>query len=286
MANGGNRMIFLSILKIIGIVLLCLLLFILLIILAVLFVPIRYKVKGSHYDEMNLSGNVSWFFHFISIRFGYDSDKKITVLGRILGIRIFPKKHKKKSIDNSSMKKKKEKKTETKKHIRDSKSEKQISESENVDFSDTDASDNKFSIKKWFLKIKEKIKDKYKKIKRFIKKWKRIITDEHNHNAVRFLKDKFIHLLKVIMPKKMFLKADFSLGEPDKTALVLGVVSMFPIGYQNKWQIHPDFEAEEAYFKGEGYAKGKICVYKLLFIALSVFMNKECKRLYRMINKK
>ncbi len=78
----------LSILKIIGIVLLVLILLVLFLIFALLFVPIRYQLAGG-YNEENRNGEVclSWFLHFVSLRFFYDlKEQKGGAQIRILGI--------------------------------------------------------------------------------------------------------------------------------------------------------------------------------------------------------
>ena len=87
------------------------------------------------------------------------------------------------------------------------------------------------------------------------------------------------------MPYKLYLKAEFSAGSPDKTGMVLGILAMFPIGYRNKWKIRPDFEREEIYIDSEFDIKGHIFLYKILVIAIRVFVDKNCRKLYNEIRK-
>ena len=87
------------------------------------------------------------------------------------------------------------------------------------------------------------------------------------------------------MPYKLYLKAEFSAGSPDKTGMVLGILTMFPIGYRNKWKIRPDFEREEIYINSEFDIKGHIFLYKILVIAIRVLVDKNCRKLYNEIRK-
>ena len=87
------------------------------------------------------------------------------------------------------------------------------------------------------------------------------------------------------MPYKLYLRAEFSAGSPDKTGMVLGILAMFPIGYKNKWKIRPDFEREEIYIDSEFDIKGHIFLYKILVIAIRVLVDKNCRKLYNEIRK-
>lgn len=69
--------IILLILKIIGIGLLCLLGLVLLFALLVLFVPVRYKVRGSYLDKtIKASGQITWLCHAVSVLGIYDGGAK------------------------------------------------------------------------------------------------------------------------------------------------------------------------------------------------------------------
>ena len=84
--------IILLILKIIGIGLLCLLGLALLFILLVLFVPVRYKVRGSYIDKkIKAFGQVTWLGRAVSVLGAYDGDageNKGSFRVRLFGIPI------------------------------------------------------------------------------------------------------------------------------------------------------------------------------------------------------
>ena len=123
------------------------------------------------------------------------------------------------------------------------------------------------------------------KIKRLTGKIKKILKDDSCKEALNKIKTELINLLKAIMPYKLYLKAEFSAGSPDKTGMVLGILAMFPIGYRNKWKIRPDFEREEIYIDSEFDIKGHIFLYKILIIAIRVLVDKNCRKLYNEIRK-
>ncbi len=79
--------IILLILKIIGFVLLGVLGLALLLVLAVLFVPVRYKAKGSKHEDLKADGRITWLLHILRIRIIYD-DGKLKTNGKLLFFKI------------------------------------------------------------------------------------------------------------------------------------------------------------------------------------------------------
>lgn len=294
-------MIFLNILKIIGIVLVVLLCILLVLILLVLFYPVKYRILGTEvYDKENKSDihiRLSWIFHLIGVN--VDIDPELTARLRIL----FVKKNLMKDSDTSddrsdnngdggscdsdscnsdsieaeNIKNISEtdiKNTdniavaEEKTNANATKAEKSVSEDEDTNATNA-YSDNKGK----------------EKIKRLTGKIKKILKDDSCKAALNKIKTELINLLKAIMPYKLYLKAEFSAGSPDKTGMVLGILAMFPIGYRNKWKIRPDFEREEIYIDSEFDIKGHIFLYKILIIAIRVLVDKNCRKLYNEIRK-
>lgn len=80
--------IILMILKILLYVLLAILGLILLVILIVLFVPIRYRVSGSKYKEIDALIKISYLLHFIRISADYDG-KKVIVVAKVLFFTVY-----------------------------------------------------------------------------------------------------------------------------------------------------------------------------------------------------
>lgn len=294
-------MIFLNILKIIGIVLVVLLCILLVLILLVLFYPVKYRILGTEvYDKENKSDihiRLSWIFHLIGVN--VDIDPELTAGLRIL----FVKKNLMKGSDTSNDRS--DNNGDGGSCDSDSCNSDSI-EAENIkNISETDIknTDNiavaEEKINANATKAEKSVsEDEYtnatnaysnnkgkEKIKRLTGKIKKILKDDSCKAALNKIKTELINLLKAIMPYKLYLKAEFSAGSPDKTGMVLGILAMFPIGYRNKWKIRPDFEREEIYIDSEFDIKGHIFLYKILVIAIRVLVDKNCRKLYNEIRK-
>lgn len=307
-------MIFLNILKIIGIVLVVLLCILLVLILLVLFYPVKYRILGTEvYDKENKSDihiRLSWIFHLIGVN--VDIDQELTAGLRIL----FVKKNLMKDSDTSNDRSDNNGdggscdsdsiEEENIKNISETGikntdnivvAEKSVSENEytnaanaysnNIE-TENNSSDNNDSFDSNDTSEEESDTEreiKKEKIKRLTAKIKKILKDDSCKAALNKIKTELINLLKAIMPYKLYLKAEFSAGSPDKTGMVLGILAMFPIGYRNKWKIRPDFEREEIYIDSEFDIKGHIFLYKILVIAIRVLVDKNCRKLYNEIRK-
>lgn len=294
-------MIFLNILKIIGIVLVVLLCILLVLILLVLFYPVKYRIWGTEvYDKENKSDihiRLSWIFHLIGVNMNIDPE--LTAGLRIL----FVKKNLMKDSDTSNDRS--DNNGDGGSCDSDSCNSDSI-EAENIkNISETDIknTDNiavaEEKINANATKAEKSVsEDEYtnatnaysnnkgkEKIKRLTGKIKKILKDDSCKAALNKIKTELINLLKAIMPYKLYLKAEFSAGSPDKTGMVLGILAMFPIGYRNKWKIRPDFEREEIYIDSEFDIKGHIFLYKILVIAIRVLVDKNCRKLYNEIRK-
>ena len=294
-------MIFLNILKIIGIVLVVLLCILLVLILLVLFYPVKYRIFGTEvYDKENKSDihiRLSWIFHLIGVN--VDIDPELTAGLRIL----FVKKNLMKDSDTSNddendrndnaddgssydsgANDNESAQKVVKKDVKDTEN----NSSDNKDIYDNNISDNEDSYDSDDTSEEESDTEreiKKEKIKRLTAKIKKILKDDSCKEALNKIKTELINLLKAIMPYKLYLKAEFSAGSPDKTGMVLGILAMFPIGYKNKWKIRPDFEREEIYIDSEFDIKGHIFLYKILVIAIRVLVDKNCRKLYNEIRK-
>ena len=294
-------MIFLNILKIIGIVLVVLLCILLVLILLVLFYPVKYRILGTEvYDKENKSDihiRLSWIFHLIGVN--VDIDPELTAGLRIL----FVKKNLMKDSDTSnddendrndnaddgsSYDSGANDNESAQKVVKKDVIETENNSSDNKDIYDNNISDNEDSYDSDDTSEEDTDTErdiKKEKIKRLTAKIKKILKDDSCKEALNKIKTELINLLKAIMPYKLYLKAEFSSGSPDKTGMVLGILAMFPIGYKNKWKIRPDFEREEIYIDSEFDIKGHIFLYKILVIAIRVLVDKNCRKLYNEIRK-
>ncbi len=133
--------------------------------------------------------------------------------------------------------------------------------------------------------IVSKIKGIIERIKQVYPRIKKILTDEQNQDAVKHLKNEVVYLIKIFLPKKSKINAVFSTGSPDTTGQLFGVLACFPAMYQKDWKLIPDFQSDAAYFKGTFWGRGWIALYQLVGIVMRILFDKNCRRLYTMINK-
>lgn len=240
----------LSILQMMGWILLVVLLLLLLVLLVLLFCPVRYLVEGEFLEQKWAKAKVHWLLHLIGVKVSYGDD---LIYGEFW---IFWKK-KTFSVDLTD-------KTETPKE--------QVVKKETV-------SDEKGeSIISKIKGIIERIREVYAKIKK-------ILTDEKNQKAVTHIKNEIVYLIKILLPKKSKIDAVFSTGSPDTTGQIFGILACFPAFYHREWKLLPDFEADDAYFKGSFWGKGRVYGYQFVGIILRIIFDKNCRRLYTIINK-
>lgn len=293
------------ILKILGILLLVLLCLFILMMLSILFLPFRYRFKGTIHYKFEGRIVVSWLFHLISLRCDIiDSTPEISL--RIFG---FPKKFQVEAEVDAPLnkKKKKGKKKKQKKAQDDSNDGKQSKEIEPAKATEEEpkirGSDEtrktpdksleqreakktsaygrlKQRINIIYYKIKsvlKKIIEKSKDMKTFFLNIKNVITDETNKNAVNFLIREARFILRHIAPRKIKAALMFSAGDPALTGQILGICSTLPFFYRYDCNISPDFQAEDFYINGFFDIKGYVRGFHLLVLGIRVIRNKDIK---------
>lgn len=291
--------ILLTILKIIGIILLVLIGLILLAVAVILLVPIRYHGEGAR-EEKILSGNVklTWLLHMISASASLSEDgTKIRVC--LFGKTIYPKT---KKPPKKSKAKKMPKQEATKKS---EKSEKPKQQSDTVSkevatiyepqkpnpelpkkekSARPDVKSKFEDIKQKLLAVKEKFIDSkagIQKIKNKIDYWKNLLTSDPMKEAMEFLWKKTKGLLHHILPRRMTGRIHFGFEDPSKTGKTLAYFSMlYPFTKENL-VIEPEFETEELILEGDIAFRGRIRLGYLVYVALSVVLNKNIRRQYK-----
>ena len=296
--------ILLLILKIIGIVLLVLLALVILFIIGILFVPYAYRVKGSFHGKPDLTASIYGLGHLVGIGVILtESGAKMYL--RICGIRKFlrsgNKDNKTGNTDQYEERVSENPKPDT--HEKPAIQEVgEARETDNDDVSSADAAESlenetdvfpaadvqasgKFpqKIKSWIAKIKNffyTLKQAFYHMKQTIWKMKQLLTDESHKRAFAKVKTSVWKLLKILMPRRLKLNLEYSTGSPDTTAQLLGILAMFPIGYQNRWKVHPDFTAENAYAEADFDVKGRVLGFSFLKLLLGLVLDKDCRKLY------
>lgn len=275
--------VLLLILKIIGIILLVILALFVLLIVGILFVPYAYRVKGSFHGKPDLTASIYGLGHLVGIGMIL-TENGAKIYLRICGIRKF--------LQSGN----KENKTGNTDQYEENMGEGQKTDPETGNYENLPMPEMQ-KIKAFWQKI-VKIPEKFKRViarirdffhtiksalgnvKKTIRKVKCLLTNESHKSAFTKLKTSVWQLLKILMPYRLKLNLDYSTGSPDTTAQLLGILTMFPIGYQNRWNVHPDFTADNAYAEAEFDVKGRILGFSLLKLILGLVLDKDCRKLY------
>lgn len=275
--------VLLLILKIIGIILLVILALFVLLIVGILFVPYAYRVKGSFHGKPDLTASIYGLGHLVGIGMIL-TENGAKIYLRICGIRKF--------LQSGN----KENKTGNTDQYEENMSEGQKTDPETGNYENLPMPEMQKIKAFWqkIVKIPEKfkrviarirdffhtIKSAFGNVKKTIRKVKCLLTNESHKIAFAKLKTSVWQLLKILMPYRLKLNLEYSTGSPDTTAQLLGILTMFPIGYQNRWNVHPDFTADNAYAEAEFDVKGRILGFSLLKLILGLVLDKDCRKLY------
>lgn len=292
--------IVLSILEVLGWVLLILLLVVILLLILLLFCRLHYIIEGEWLEEKWARVKAHWLFHLIRAKVSYGDDliygevhifwKKITFSSDLTTkkeeteaeVEEVDEEIVDDTLNTSNMDERRvEEKvvgTETTAELRGEAEPWSKHETGTDPQEDILSEEQKESIVSKIKGIIERIKEVYPRIKK-------ILTDEKNKKAVMHLKDEVLYLIKIFLPKKSKIDAVFSTGSPDTTGQLFGILACFPAMYQKNWKLLPDFQADDAYFKGSFWGKGWIALYQIVGIILRIVFDKNCRRLYTMINK-
>lgn len=275
--------VLLLILKIIGIILLVILALFVLLIVGILFVPYAYRVKGSFHGKPDLTASIYGLGHLVGIGMIL-TENGAKIYLRICGIRKF--------LQSGN----KENKTGNTDQYEENMGEGQKTDPETGNYENLPMPEMQKIKAFWqkIVKIPEKfkrviarirdffhtIKSAFGNVKKTIRKVNCLLTNESYKSAFAKLKTSVWQLLKILMPYRLKLNLEYSTGSPDTTAQLLGILTMFPIGYQNRWNVHPDFTADNAYAEAEFDVKGRILGFSLLKLILGLVLDKDCRKLY------
>ena len=306
----------LSILQVIGWILLIAFLLIVFALLIILFCPVRYLIEGEWLEEKWAKAKIHWLLHLFGLKVSYGDDLiygEFWMLWKKKTFSVDLTKQKEETEtfteDDAETFEKDVEESEVEKHetVKDTPTEKVIGtesaeelrgevpevieESQEVPTEDEDepmpddAGDEEPILDEKVESIISKIKGIIERIKEVYGKIKKILSDEKNQDAMTHIKNEIVYLVKILLPKKSKIDAVYSTGSPDTTGQLFGVLACFPSFYQKNWKLLPDFEADDAYFKGSFWGKGRVYGYQIVGIILRILFDKNCRRLYTIINK-
>lgn len=297
--------ILLCILKWIGIILLSILALVLLVLLAVLFVPLRYKVKGSYEEKPDAAVTVSWLLHLIHVKVRYTDALFWQV--RIFGIPFLDSRREKKQKEPEASEASEA--NEASETVPDGVTE--VVGEENAPSAEvtgikaeateiTDEPERKgiFSklaeflrvlfrtIGQVFRKIRytiHNICDKIRNVRENIGYYHSVLTSEEGHATLALVKRELGNLFKHIAPRKFKLDLRFGFDDPATTGQVMGIAGMLYPLWNYDITLRPDFE--QKVMAGKVYIRGRIRVFTLIRIAWRVYFNKNLKKVLAKLKK-
>lgn len=304
--------ILLTILKIIGIIFLVLLGILLAVILLVLFVPVRYRAEGEYQESFRAKGQITWLLHLLSVHFSVENGFLYSV--KVAGIRILPRREK----DSASAPEKNKASAPETKELPDAAPSEEVSkepsedrlsekpqaiteeqaapEPESPEASGAEQKEAaRFSV--WerlsekFYAIFRKCREKYEMICAKIEQVReqfsyyiRILKREETKALVQLVISQLKRIIRHILPGKLDVYVHIGTGDPASTGQLLAISGMLYPLFGEKLVVVPDFE--EKHVEAAFHMKGKITVFVLLISALRVIINKNFRKLIRILRKK
>lgn len=302
--------IILGILKFIGLLLLGILGLAVFLLLLVLFVPVRYRARGSYYGAIKGNAGVSWLLHILSCQVVYDGEADVCI--RVFGIRLGgrkrtgeseteePKRNVREDLKREKIRKEKDApQTEAPKKKPEAGSgqsgeaqkmgehretgNRQKDEIHGKAGAEQDTGKHrKFSLGNPLEKIRvtfQRICDKLETINEKKEQILDFINQEDNRNTFRLLKRQVYRLLKHILPGKVKGRVKFGFDDPYTTGQILTWVSPFYGLYAKKLQLIPSFD--EKVLEGELNLKGRIRLGTVTAIAVRMLFDKNFRTLLK-----
>lgn len=124
-----------------------------------------------------------------------------------------------------------------------------------------------------------KIRDKYRQ-------FRKEYTDETNRHAVKCLWKELCFLLRHYKPRRMEADIEFSLADPARTGMAVGMFSLIPVIYRYPCSIVPDFSSDRLYAEGRFFVKGKVTVFIFLLSLLHLIRDREFRKTVRRLLKR
>ncbi len=133
------------------------------------------------------------------------------------------------------------------------------------------------SLKKKFLGIKTNLQETKKKLDY----WKNLLLSDPMKEAFSKLVKTAKSLLRHILPRRLSGRIHFGFEDPSLTGKILAYLSMVYPFTKDTLLIEPEFEAQELILEGNLSFRGRIRLGYLLYLVLSVVLDKNIRRQYK-----
>lgn len=282
----------LLILKWIGMILLGILGLAVTLILLVLFVPVRYRARGSYYEELRGKASVSWLLHILSLDVAYkESDGELDVAIRIFGIRMksragkddtdFAEKPVKQKRQSAEAATEEEPIEDITTHEQAVTNEAGKSDDGSSQRPQTDKGPVKAKKRRKFSFPFRRICDKLKEVREQRDRVLEFLRKEENKASFRLVWKQFKALLKHILPTRAKGKVRFGFDDPYTTGQVLMYISPFYGLYAKTLTVIPVFE--DAVIEGELSVRGRVRIGTVLFRIGLLALDKNVRKLWRQL---
>ena len=158
-------------------------------------------------------------------------------------------------------------------------------DTDNSEASDDDADESdglSDKVSALISKIKCKISaiyDKIKKVRSELRYYRNILNSNEAAYALRVIKKRLKKIFKLILPRKVRCDLIYGFSSPDITGKVYGLYCLIRNRFTKGSRVCPDFE--NAVFEGYIEAKGHFNLISLLYQALCIVLNRNCRKIYR-----
>lgn len=259
---------------------------VLLVLLTCLFVPVRYRAKGSYYGVPDGTACISWLCHIFSFKITYKGENSWSF--KIFGIPVLYKGREKKEAKKRTKRRKKH-------EPEPSLTVQEISADEAEEYEGKDESflyepekeDNRPKRKKEnpLKKIKELIKKIFNRIKDVREKKEQLtawMQKEENKKTLELLFKHIKRVLKHILPVKMKGILRFGFDDPYVTGQVTSGAAVFYPLYAKKLQLYPVFD--ENILEGELFIRGRVRLATVLWSIFLLYRDKNIRSFIRRKN--
>ena len=239
----------------------------------VLCVPVRYRAAGDNHEKIQYSFKVSWLLSIIAVKKKKDSEQ---IVFSVFGIPI-KRMGNEKPVKKTVVKSEKEKEPEPLQDNKEETGEPVLAAQEEKKKQRKDKKKRTFSRTKKAKKKKSKKNFSFQGLSSIMK------CVKQNKKLLKRLYREIKELLKYLAPKKVRGTFAFGTGDPSSTGLVTGLISLFPIAYQEGVYVTPDFE--EKRLAADFFVKGSFRLIYFFRRFLRLYLDKELKRMWKQIHR-
>ncbi len=121
------------------------------------------------------------------------------------------------------------------------------------------------------------LSERWRNIKAGLSEIASFLRDERLWGAVKSVGIDLKKIIKHLSPKKISGRLQYGFEDPSITGSILAALSLIPFVYRNELELYPDFETEETHIDGELHLKGRLYLFYLLWIAVTLLLNKNVR---------